>query len=85
MDAETKYITLHETVLSSWLKDFGSLGSLAGLIYVNHTYGAGNGAVDAVGAVLLLGFIISRAIYSSKTAIRFTREEFRQWAISDNR
>lgn len=76
-------IILHESVLHSWFKDFGSLGSLAGLIYVNHQYGAGNWLVDAIGGVLLFSFLLVRGSAAVTKTYRFTREDLRRWALNE--
>ncbi len=60
-ELKVRYIIVHESVFSSWLKDAGSLGSLAGLIYVNHQFGNGSAVVDGVGALLLIAFLIAKA------------------------
>ncbi len=83
MNEKTTYIILHESWLASWLKDFGSLGSLAGLIYVNHAYGVGNWFVDAVGALMLFAFLMVRAHIAKGHAYRFTKDDLRQWALDE--
>lgn len=83
MNEKTKYIILHESWWASWLKDFGSLGSLAGLIYVNHAYGNGSGFVDGLGAFMLFLFLMCRAtLLASDRAKQFTVEELRHWATT---
>lgn len=82
MSAEKEvYIIVHESVLASWLKDVGSLGTLAALVYVNHTYGAGSAFVDAFAVLLLIGYWMTQAAYFTKKRLRFTREELRIWAL----
>jgi len=83
MEDRPTYIIVHESWLASWLKDFGSLGSLAALIYVNHVYGAGNGFVDAVGAMLLLVYLIGWAGKKSGFTPAFTKDELRRWVLSE--
>lgn len=78
---ETKFIVMHETWWASWLKDIGSLGTLAGLIYVNHQYGGGSAVVDGVGALMLLVFLLTRAKFASGSAHSFTKDDLRRWAL----
>ena len=75
-----RFIILHDTVQSSWLKDFGQIGSLVLLIWANHALGAGNWVVDALGAVLLLFWLVFRGTSLRYERREFTREELRQWA-----
>lgn len=81
MPDATKYIIVHESVLASWLKDMGSIGSLAALIFVNHQYGAGNGVVDAAGALLLIAFMYVKG--ASEFVHSFTKEDLRRWALTE--
>lgn len=83
MKEETTIIILHESVLHSWLKDGGSLGALAALIYVNHTYGSGNWFIDTIGGVLLLAFLLARGKMAANTH-RFTRDDLRRWALNED-
>jgi hypothetical protein len=83
MEKRPTYIIVHESWLASWLKDFGSLGSLAALIYVNHVYGAGNGVVDAVGAMLLLAYLVAWVGKTKEITPAFTKEELRRWVLSE--
>ncbi len=84
MNDETRFIIVHESWLASWIKDAGSIGSLAGLIYVNHQYGAGNGAVDTAGAFLLLGFLFLKGkLIAADSCRAFTKDELKRWALTE--
>jgi len=74
---EIRYVILHETVLQSWLKDVGSLGSLAMLIYVNHQLGAASAWVDGAGALLLLGWLLASGKSMMTSAHSYTVDEIR--------
>lgn len=71
-----------ETVLASWLRDFGSLGSLAALIYVNHIYGAGNGWVDTLGVALVVAWLGLGLSKRKGAIVEITSEELRDLALS---
>lgn len=77
----THFVFVHESLLSSWLKDAGSLGALAALIYVNHTYGGHSWAVDVTGVVLFWVFMLHRASKQASLT-RITRAELRAWALN---
>ena len=81
--SETKYIILHESVASSWLKDFGSLGSLALLLYVNHEYADGWWVINAIGVWALFNYMVGHAMVLRGGAHRFTKRELHAWALDE--
>lgn len=81
MDPREKvFIILHETVLQSWLKDFGSLGSLALLIFVNHRFGSGSTTIDIFGLFLLVLWFMKTGRRETDNPREMTRDELREWA-----
>lgn len=68
------YVILHETVLSSWLKDFGSIGAAVLAVIANHQLAGGSGWLDFTICVMLLAFIFGSLSQASKGTHRLTRE-----------
>lgn len=79
----TSYVLIHESILTSWAKDIVSLGTMAGLIYVNHQYGAGAWWIDALGVLSLLGYGIRHSRNMMNRHPVLTRQQLREWALSD--
>lgn len=76
------FVILHESVLDSWLKDAGTFGSLAALVYINHAYAGGSWLVDAVAAIAVISFMVRVGLWMMKRSPRFTRSELRAWVLS---
>lgn len=82
---EKVYVILHETIAASLIKDFGSIGSLAGLAYVNHTYCGGAVVYDVVAAILFFGWTFSKVLKKSGVYMSLTFDELREWARRETR
>jgi hypothetical protein len=67
------------------IKDFGSIGSLAGLAYVNYTYCGGAIVYDVVAAILFFGWMFSKALRGSGVYMSLTFDELREWARRETR
>ena len=82
MRTEPTIIILHESVLASWLKDAGSLGTLAGFGWFNHAHLSGSWPLDLFAVICALIFLISRSVAAGKTALRMTPAELEEWALA---
>jgi hypothetical protein len=56
----TKIVILHESILHSVVKDVGSLGGLAALVYGNARYLSNSGWVNCFCVILMLAFMTAR-------------------------
>ena len=78
MKPDTRFIILHETVISSWLKDAGTFGSIGLLAWFNHTHLGGTWVLDVLAVVFVCGMMV-RA-FSSRVAT-VTENELVYWAL----
>ena len=85
MKQEKVYVILHETIAASLVKDFGSVGSLAGLAYVNYTYCGGVAIYDIVAVTMFVAWTLSKALKGSGVYMSLTFDELREWARRETR
>lgn len=78
--AQKVYVILHETVAASLAKDFGSVGSLGVLAYVNHTYCGGALIYDIVAVTMFVGWMLSKVMQRNGVFHSITFAELREWA-----
>ncbi len=75
-------IILHETVLSSLLKDTGSLGTLAALAWFNHAYLGGSWPLDLFAVFCIFTFMLNRTAAAKRMALHMTIPELENWAMA---
>jgi hypothetical protein len=74
------YVFVNETVLASWAKDAGSLGTLAFLAWVNHTFCGGSLVYDILAVIMFVFWMMSKAVRSAGVFPTLTYDELRSWA-----
>ncbi|WP_026782649.1 hypothetical protein [Pleomorphomonas koreensis] len=67
MEERPKYIIIHQSVKQSWLKDLGSVVTLAGLIGLG--WAIGSTAMQYVGAAIAMLTLFARQKNAATTAI----------------
>lgn len=83
-EVEVRYITLHESVAQSWLKDIALFGCIGALAVTNHQWAEGSWVVDALIVFVCLTFSARWFKHVRSKHPIFTREELRQWAMKQD-